>query len=72
MSSTFLGLPEAWLDDPHYACERGHVSTHILLSEARGDTCLACLGPVRLVPPDTQEGAQGAAAYQARTDGTSP
>ena len=45
----FLGLPEKWLDDPHFFCENGHVSRVILKGD--GDRCLACYNPVILGPP---------------------
>jgi hypothetical protein len=45
----FLGLPEAWMDDPHFGCVQGHVSTRIVKTD-RGDRCPACDGAVVMIP----------------------
>ncbi len=50
----FLGLPEIWMDDPHFFCRNGHISTTILKTD-RGDKCLACGEPVLLGPDITEE-----------------
>lgn len=46
----FLGLPEAWMDDPHFGCVEGHVSTRVVKTD-RGDMCGACGCPVVMIPP---------------------
>lgn len=52
----FLGTLERWLDDPHWRCERGHVSTHILKSEELGrDACLECRGRLWITFPEDVE-----------------
>jgi hypothetical protein len=48
----FMGLPDRWLDDPHWRCANGHVSRRFLSSEVRGDLCLACQTPVLLTCPE--------------------
>lgn len=55
----FLDRPERWLDDPHFRCENGHVSTMVLKSEALGrDACLAggCRAPLHLTFPEDRDG----------------
>lgn len=54
----FLDRPERWLDDPHFRCENGHVSTTVLLTED-GDKCLGCSSPrsfVHLTFPEDKDG----------------
>lgn len=46
----FMGFPDAWYEDRHWACVNGHVSTTYLKSEERGSLCLACKEPVILIP----------------------
>lgn len=49
----FLGAPERWLDDPHWRCPNGHVSTHYLRSEELGRAaCLECRGVLWLTFPE--------------------
>lgn len=52
---TFKGFPDYWFDDYHSRCTNGHVSTRILMSEERGDLCLACRAPVLLTYPTDSE-----------------
>jgi len=51
----FLGLPDAWFENPHWGCENGHVSKRYLKSEEKGGVCLACHKPVYLIPKDVTE-----------------
>lgn len=52
----FQGLPERWLDSPHYRCEEGHISTRYLKSERLGrSACLACGGALWLTFPEDKE-----------------
>jgi len=52
----FMGLPDRWMDDPHFRCTKGHVSTCILKSEAKGgDCCLACGEFCVLTFPEDEE-----------------
>lgn len=48
--SVFLGLPEAWMDDPHFGCENGHVSTMVIKTD-KGDQCARCRRPMIMIPP---------------------
>jgi hypothetical protein len=45
----FMGVPDAWFEEPHWFCTKGHVSRVYLRSES-GSRCMAChegtiLGP---------------------------
>lgn len=51
----FMDLPDAWYDNPTWACENGHISKRYLKSEKLGDVCLACSKPILLVPTETTE-----------------
>lgn len=51
----FLGLPERWMDDPHWRCANGHVRRWFLKSEEHGDLCVSCGEPVRLTFPEDRE-----------------
>lgn len=52
----FMGLPDRWYDTPHWRCQRGHVSTHVLRSEERGcSLCLGCKTRVVLTAPEDRE-----------------
>ncbi len=54
----FLGLPERWLDDPHWRCPNGHVSTRYLKSEELGrDACLECRGVLWTTFPEDMDDA---------------
>lgn len=55
-TASFMGIPEAWFEDPTWLCLRGHVSERFLKSEVRGALCLACQEPVRMVDPSIEEG----------------
>ena len=50
----FLGAPKEWLDNPHWWCKNGHLSTRTLRrSEGpHRDVCLACFGQVWLGPKE--------------------
>ena len=51
-----LGLPERWLEDPHWRCVNGHVSIRYLKSEEFGcDLCLGCGASVRLTFPEDED-----------------
>lgn len=40
-----MWMPAAWYKDPWWICDAGHVSNHVLKSEALGrDACLWCGG----------------------------
>jgi hypothetical protein len=52
--SMFLGKPERWFEDIHFACKNGHVSGNCLKTEL-GDRCLACNEYVRMIAPMGEE-----------------
>ncbi len=56
----FLGRPDAWQENPLWACCNGHVSRSYLKSERKGALCLACFEHIVLVPPGTTERDVGA------------
>jgi hypothetical protein len=43
------------MDDPHFRCLKGHISTRILKSEVKGDCCLACGEHALLTFPEDEE-----------------
>jgi hypothetical protein len=48
---TFMNLPDAWYDDPHWFCASGHVSHRYLKAEEGSRAlCLSCRCPVALGP----------------------
>jgi hypothetical protein len=50
-AETFLGLPDAWYEPPHWGCENGHVTTWYVKSERAGKSlCSVCMSPVVLLP----------------------
>lgn len=49
----FLGTPDLWYVDPHWACIAGHVSTHYLKSHY-GSLCLGCGRPLYFIPYMTE------------------
>lgn len=49
----FMGIPDAWFDDPHWFCINGHVS-HRYLRTDTGSRCLACLDTAILGPAMTE------------------
>ena len=52
----FMGIPERWLDNPHWRCENGHVSKHYLKSEALGRAaCLECMGRMWITFPEDSD-----------------
>jgi hypothetical protein len=59
----FCGKPEAWFEDPTWACSAGHVSGMILKCEEDGDLCLACMRPVILIPPSVGEAELAASGW---------
>ena len=50
----FCGLPEEWMDDPHWWCENGHLSTTTLRRDSgpHRNVCLACFAGVMLGPKE--------------------
>lgn len=52
----FLGLPERWLDEPHWRCENGHVSRYYIKSEELSSgICVECRSKVYLTSPEDTE-----------------
>lgn len=54
----FMGIPDAWYDDPHWRCPNNHVSSRYLMTEERGDRCLRCQEPVMLTFPTDRDGTE--------------
>ena len=52
----FMGRPDRWWETHHWRCPNDHVSIRVLLSEERGDLCLACREPVVLTFPEDRDG----------------
>ncbi len=52
--SLFMGLPDRWIDDPHYICPAGHVRTGVIKSGRLGDMC-GCGGPMVMTAPERCE-----------------
>lgn len=50
----FMGLPDAWFENPHWLCPGGHVSTVYLRRDSGEPACLACGIGVVLGPPITE------------------
>jgi hypothetical protein len=49
----FLGMPDEWLEPPHWWCKNGHRSKRYLKSERlRNNVCLVCFEPVMLGPKE--------------------
>lgn len=46
----FMGIPDAWFEDPHWFCTNGHVSHCVLRSDSGASRCLACREVVILGP----------------------
>lgn len=56
----FNGIPERWMDTPHWRCSNDHVSLRYLKSESTGcDLCLACGERVFMTFPEDSEGPLG-------------
>lgn len=49
----FMGVPDAWFEEPHWFCTKGHVSRVYLRSKS-GSRCMACQGEVILGPEMTE------------------
>lgn len=52
----FMGIPERWMDDPHWRCPNEHVSDFVLRSEMRGSLCLECMKPLWWTFPEDRDG----------------
>ncbi len=48
---SFMGKPDHWYEDLHFACQNGHVSANFLKCEEDGDVCLGCMAPVCMISP---------------------
>lgn len=50
----FMGIPDAWFDDPHWFCTSGHVS-RVYLRTDTGSRCVACRNAALLGPSMTEK-----------------
>lgn len=49
----FMGVPDAWFEEPHWFCTLGHVSRVYLRTDS-GARCMACHGEALLGPAMTE------------------